>query len=196
MFIRQYRKVLRKLGFQVTYPSETSKVRARLLQFCEGYGCDIGFGGDKIKKENCVGIDLPSPYAKTGSDQVDIACDVINDPIPVEDNTFDYVYTSHLIEDYTDTAKGLREFIRILKSGGLLILVFPDQQAYEAICRKTGQELNTYHVHKNMGYQFMIDAMQLVSGIRYSVVYESILEIDYNVIIVFKIYKNGEPEKI
>ncbi|TAG12159.1 MAG: hypothetical protein EAZ41_04945 [Sphingobacteriia bacterium] len=95
-----------------TTKSETAKVRSRVLSYCIGKGCDIGFGGDKISKVNCVGIDLPQPYTTTGKDGVDIGCDVIREEIPVADNTFDYVYTSHLIEDFTDTKDALRKFIR------------------------------------------------------------------------------------
>src|SRR6478735_5409993 len=117
MMLKMIRKIKRKLGIKEIYPSETSKVRHLVIDFCQGQGCDIGFGGDKIKKENCTGIDYAQPYAYTGKDKVDIACDVMNEKIPVADNTFDYVYTSQLIEDFTDTKQALEDFIRILKPG-------------------------------------------------------------------------------
>ena len=114
-------------GIEFTYRSETSKVRKIVLPYCIGKGCDIGFGGDKVKLEDCDSIDFPSPYTKVGKAKVDIPCDVINNEIPVPDNTYDYVYTSHLIEDFVDTKNGLEKFIRILKNSGNLVLVFPDQ---------------------------------------------------------------------
>jgi len=184
------RKVKRKLGIKETTVSETSKVRHLVLAYCQGYGCDIGFGGDKIKKEDCAGIDYAAPYTSTGKDKVDIACDVINEKIPVADNTFDYVYTSHLIEDIPDTKKGLQEFIRVLKPGGNLILVFPDQPKYEAHCRRTGQPLNMYHVHKDMGRQFMYDRLRELPFITYETVFESNCVIDYNVVMALKINKS------
>ena len=73
------------------YPSETSKVRHLVLKYCVGKGCDIGFGGDKVVKQNCLGIDYAKPYAYTGKDKVDIPCNVGSEPVPVADNTFDYV---------------------------------------------------------------------------------------------------------
>lgn len=184
-----FSKIRRKLGFREKYQSETSKVRHLVLPYCTGYGCDIGFGGDKVKKENCIGIDLPQPYAFTGNDPVDIPCNVMEEPIPVPDNTFDYVYSSHLIEDFEDTGKALREFIRILKPGGNLILVFPDQPAYEAYCRSSGQPLNTHHIHQDMGLSFMKNVMNQLQGVNYDVLFESDCEIDYNVVIVAKIQK-------
>ena len=183
-------KIRRKLGLRIIYPSETSKVRHLVLPYCKGYGCDIGFGGDKIKDDS-IGIDFASPYAHTGRDKVDVACDVIKEPIPLPDDEFDYVYTSHLIEDFEDTGKGLREFIRILKPGGNLILVFPDQQKYEKRCRQTGQPLNQYHKHAGMGRDFMLTELDKLSTIRYTVLFESDCEIDYNVILILQITKHG-----
>jgi ubiquinone/menaquinone biosynthesis C-methylase UbiE len=190
MIERIFRKIKRKLGIKEVYRSETSKVRHLVLDYCNGYGCDIGFGGDKIKKENCVGIDYAIPYTQTGGDKVDIACDVINEKIPVADNTFDYVYTSHLIEDFKDTQKGLEEFIRILKPGGNLVLVFPDQAKYEKYCRRTGQPLNLYHVHKDMGLDFMNKVLDRIPGITRETLFTSDRKIDYNVVMVLKINKS------
>ena len=45
-------KTLKKFGYKEITKSETSKVRSKILAYCNGYGCDIGFGGDKISKIN------------------------------------------------------------------------------------------------------------------------------------------------
>ena len=121
----------RWFGIKFKTRSETSKIRHWVLPYCKGKGCDVGFGGDKIMKFDCDGIDFPQPYTYTGKNKVDIGIDVINNEIPVPDNTYDYVYSSHLIEDFVDTKDALRKFIRILKSGGNLILAFPDQSIYK-----------------------------------------------------------------
>jgi len=189
MIQKLFRKIKRKLGIREIYPSETSKVRHMVIGYCNGYGCDIGFGGDKIKKTDCAGIDYAQPYAYTGKDPVDIACDVMHEPIPVANDTFDYVYTSHLIEDFEDTRAALAEFIRVLKPGGNLILVFPDQPAYEKYCARTGQTLNTHHVHKDMGLQFMLDKLAGLQGISCERLFESNCDVDYNVVMVMKIHK-------
>jgi SAM-dependent methyltransferase len=189
MLTKFINKVKRKLKIPYSYRSETSKVRPLVLRYCVGEGCDVGFGGDKIQKEHCAGIDLPQPYTQTGKDPVDIGCDVIREEIPVPDNTYDYVYTSHLIEDIPDTDAALKKFIRILKSGGTLILVFPDQPKYEAHCKRTGQPQNMYHVHADMGLDYMLSALDRVAGITYKTLFTSNCEIDYNVIMVLQISK-------
>jgi ubiquinone/menaquinone biosynthesis C-methylase UbiE len=191
MFERKLRKIARKLGFGRGFASETAKVRHLVLEYCQGYGCDIGFGGDKVKKQDCTGIDYAQPYTKTGQDSVDIACDVMKEKIPVPDDTFDYVYSSHMIEDVEDTASVLKEFIRILKPGGNLILVFPDQAKYEKTCRRTGQPLNMCHVHADMGLTYMHQQLRRISDITYSTLFESNCVIDYNVVMVLKITKEN-----
>jgi ubiquinone/menaquinone biosynthesis C-methylase UbiE len=120
---------------------------------------------------------------------VDIACDVIKESIPVADNTYDYVYTSHLIEDFADTIDALKKFIRILKNGGNLILVFPDQPAYEIYCKDIGIEMNPYHVHAEMGYTYMKKQLDALEGIQYQELFASNCDIDYNVVMVLKINK-------
>ncbi len=179
----------RWFGIRFKGPSETSKVRHWVLPYCTGKGCDVGFGGDKIRKTDCDGIDFEQPYTYTGRDKVDIPCDVIHNEIPVPDNTYDYVYTSHLIEDFADTKDALRKFIRILKNGGNLILVFPDQPEYEVYCRDRHVPLNPYHVHPDMGMQYMLDRLNELEGIRYETLYTNNCEIDYNVVMVLKIQK-------
>ncbi|WP_298298083.1 methyltransferase domain-containing protein [Hydrotalea sp.] len=179
----------RWFGIQFQYPSETAKVRQWILPYCVGKGCDIGFGGDKVKKTDCDGIDYPQPYAHAGKDKVDIPCDVINDEIPVADHTYDYVYSSHLIEDVPDTVQVLRKFIRILKNGGTLILVFPNQEKYEVICNRIGQPLNPYHVHKDMSFDFMMQQLNSIPNIQPTLLFSSNCEIDYNVVMVLQIQK-------
>ena len=179
----------RWFGIRFQHPSETSKVRKWVLPYCIGKGCDIGFGGDKVLKSNCDGIDFPQPYAYAGKDKVDIGCDVIKDSIPVPDNTYDYVYTSHLIEDFANTIDALQKFIRILKYGGNLILVFPDQPAYEIYCKDIGIEMNPYHVHADMGYIYMKKQLDALEGIQYQELFASNCDIDYNVVMVLKINK-------
>jgi len=196
MIERRLRKIARRLGFRRPHRSETAKVRHLVVDYCRGRGCDIGFGGDKIVKQDCIGIDYAQPYTNTGQDVVDIACDVIREKIPVPNDTFDYVYSSHMIEDVEDTNAVLREFIRILKPGGNLILVFPDQPKYEKYCRRTGQPLNMCHVHADMGLAFMYRRLNELTAIRYATLMESNCAIDYNVVMVMKIDKDQPAQSV
>ena len=98
-------------------------------------------------------------------------------------------YSSHLIEDFEDTKHVLLDFIRVLKNNGNLILVFPDQRVYEKHCIKTGQPLNTYHIHQDMGMDYMLNVINSISNIKYELLLQNNCIVDYNVIIVLKITK-------
>jgi predicted SAM-dependent methyltransferase len=173
------------------YRSETDLVRHLTLPWILGpVVADIGFGGDKIIP-HAIGIDLPQGYADTGLDTVDVACDV-SKGIPVLDNTYNTVYSSHLIEDFIDTKSILKEFIRILRPGGRLVLVFPDQQRYEAVCTATGQVSNAHHKIPEMGLAYMLRVIkELNCGA--AVLFSSDCAVSYNVVLVLTVPKEPAP---
>jgi predicted SAM-dependent methyltransferase len=133
--------------------SETSKCRERLLPFCVGYGIDLGFGGDPIN-ESAIRMDLPTPYTNVGKYPVQLG-GAADDLKWFKDNTLDYVYSSHLLEDFINTKEVLIEWIRVLKTGGKLIIFCPDEQIFRKHCLKTGQPYNYAHMHENFSLEFV-----------------------------------------
>jgi predicted SAM-dependent methyltransferase len=173
------------------WAGETGAVRHLVLPFLEGAEkvCDIGFGGVLIIPE-AVGIDLPNMYNyREHIIPPDIACDV-SEGIPVEDNFFDVCYSSHLIEDFEDTARILNEFIRILKSNGILALVFPDQKVYQQHCDSIGLAPNAAHIHKDMGLAFMKNVLKSMTNYKFDILLESDCQTTYNVVMIMKVQKN------
>ena len=49
----------------------------------------------------------------------------------VEDETYDFVVSSHCLEHLVDTHEGIKNWFRIIKPGGFLIVVVPDEDLYE-----------------------------------------------------------------
>jgi len=102
--------------------SEVSLCRERLIKWCNGKGLDLGCGPSKISPE-VIGIDdsdrSMSPMVR---DISNLEC--------FGDSSFDFVFSSHALEDIQDTAGILKEWIRVLKSGGYLVLYCPDKQYY------------------------------------------------------------------
>lgn len=49
----------------------------------------------------------------------------------VADNTFDFVHSSHCLEHMVDVQVALKNWARILKPGGFLIVTVPDEDLYE-----------------------------------------------------------------
>ncbi|MFO0959085.1 MAG: methyltransferase domain-containing protein [Isosphaeraceae bacterium] len=136
------------------WPSETSKCRDRLAPFCTGYGVDLGPGGDPIVP-HAIRVDLPQPYSHVGSLPVQLGGAAEN-LYWFRDGVLDFVFSSHLLEDYGDTESVLREWLRVLKPGGKLILFCPDEQIYRRHCDATGQPYNVHHVHANFSLAFVL----------------------------------------
>lgn len=139
--------------------SETSKCRARLAPYCAGYGLDLGFGGDPITPA-AVRMDLPRPYADYLGDThpVQLGGDVV-DLCWFRDGVLDYVYSSHVLEDFVDVEAVLKEWLRVLRPGGRLIIYCPDEQVYRRHCTATGQPYNLHHVHADFSLAFVQRAL-------------------------------------
>ena len=49
----------------------------------------------------------------------------------VEDQTYDFVHSSHCLEHMRDPHEGLRNWFRVLRPGGHLVVTAPDEDLYE-----------------------------------------------------------------
>jgi SAM-dependent methyltransferase len=130
--------------------SETATCRDRLAKYCKGDGLDIGAGGDPIVSW-AITVDVRPGV------EPHICCDAIN--LPFKDGRMDWVFSSHCLEDFEDTAAALREWLRVIKPGGYLVLFLPDQKAYEARCALDGTVPNGAHKHKEFGLEFVNQAL-------------------------------------
>ncbi len=158
-------------------PGETSRCRERLKRFCVGYGLDIGYGGDPIVP-GAITVDLPQPYTKVGGAPLNLGGDA-RDLYWFRDEVFDYVYSSHLLEDFEDTRSVVKEWLRVIKPGGYLILFCPDEQVYRRHCRKTGQAYNCAHKIDNFSLAY-VKQILLECSRGAEVVHETPLVDDYS----------------
>jgi len=116
---------------------ETSKAKLRRVRqgffdsYCTGKGLDVGYGGDLVAP-NCRGWDVEDGDAHMLA--------------TLEDNSFDFVYSSHLLEHLEDPSLALKNWWRVLKPGGYLVLYIPDRDLLE---RKTTlpSEVSLDHKH-------------------------------------------------
>lgn len=101
---------------------ESTKARGRRQRegffdnYCKGQGLDIGYGGDLLVP-NCSGWDIEHGDAETLRG--------------VKNVSFDFVYSSHTLEHMLDPVIALRNWWRVLKPGGYLILYIPHRDLYE-----------------------------------------------------------------
>lgn len=137
--------------------SETSTCRDRLAPFCKGAGLDLGFGGDGILPSS-ICIDRAEDHAgrsKMGNPSpTHIVGDIETLPW-FKDDSLDYVFSSHALEDFEDTAGVIKEWVRVLKPGGHLVLFLPDQKTYEEDCRKRNYPPNKAHIHADFSLEFV-----------------------------------------
>ena len=135
--------------------SGTDRCRARLAPFCKGYGIDIGAGGDPITL-GAVRVDLPSPYTALGDGApVQLGGDA-QDLVWFRDEVLDYVYSSHVLEDFEHPGEVIREWFRVLKPGGVLVIYCPDQKRYLEYCQTHRDTPNPHHFYIDFSLDFVL----------------------------------------
>lgn len=159
--------------------SETSKHREKFLEYVQGNGIDIGYGGDPIV-DSAMTVDMPKKYSSVGNKPQHLHGDA-TDLYWFADNVLNYVYSSHCIEDFEDTGSVLREWLRVIKKGGFLCILFPDEQVYRG---KTSLR-NIAHVHDNFGMEFV---KKLLSDLDVKIIVEEECfdGDDYNCILILE----------
>ena len=133
--------------------SETSVARSVLAPYCEGVGLDIGYVGDPIVP-SAITMDMPTPYTSVGGNRQILRGDC-RDLSFICDGALDYIYSSHLLEDFTyyEFWKILIGWRRVLRVGGRIITNCPDQQRFLKHCAATGQGINGNHKEQDFSLE-------------------------------------------
>ena len=91
---------------------------------------DIGCGTRKIEPD-AIGIDAaPAPG-------VDIVWNLDEYPWPLEDNRFDRVYMSHIIEHLRDIPRAMAEVHRVARAGAQVFIVTPHFSSHNSYADPT-----------------------------------------------------------
>ena len=130
-------------------PKDESKHPERLvlLPYCEtGHGIEVGCGHRKTH-DNVIGVDIlnAGEIGKIGcvKGQV-IMADITtsgDDLHMFKDEELDFVIARHNLEHYVDVIKTMQEWKRVLKDGGHMALVLPDERFIRTI------PLDSTHYH-------------------------------------------------
>jgi len=115
-----------------SYKNENHPERMVLLPYCVGKGIEVGCGHRKTS-ENCIGVDV-IPKGEKGkygcvTGQVSVAdIEASGDDLHMfKDRELDFVISRHNLEHYIDAVKTLQEWKRVLKIGGIMANVLPDE---------------------------------------------------------------------
>jgi len=163
--------------------SETSAAAHLLAPYCQGMGLDLGYGGLPVVP-HAITVDLNPPYNWLKSPQ-HLTGDVRN-LYWFKDGAMDWVYSSHVLEDFppTETMSVIREWLRVVKKGGRLILLLPDEPVYMAHCAATGQPYNQAHQNHELTLDWF--TRNIVPSLQVEIEYSNPLLNIYSFAIVMK----------
>jgi len=131
--------------------TESEKYVSVVEKYLEGNGVDVGCGAKPVVPW-AIAMDLPPrDYGEyhSGMDParaIQFGGDARD--LPFRNQVLDFVFSSHLIEDFLDWRPLLFEWVRVLKRGGYLVILVPDKTLWaEAIAK--GQPPNCAHKHES-----------------------------------------------
>lgn len=174
---------------------EMRKTRWRAMPYLRGKILDLGCGPEKIlDTKECVGVDSMKDVQMFGIPMnPDVKMDVATLPL-FAGSAVDGIFSSHLLEHiyYREVPSVLREWFRVLKVGGYLVLYLPDENQYP----KCGEPERGIYVpepfcnsdHKwNVNYDRVLDAVERTGANCDLVHYEVCKEDDeYSLFFAFK----------
>lgn len=112
--------------------NEAAKVRWDIVEFTNGKGLDLGCGHFKAFP-HFIGVDNGHHW---GTEGADVAVKTCEDLSLFASQQMDFVFSSHLLEHIHDTKSALKEWWRVLKVGGYLILYLPHKNLYPNVGTK------------------------------------------------------------
>lgn len=124
--------------------NEAAKIKYLIVPYTRGKGLDIGSGA-YVTYPHFTRVDDGSHNAMFeagGPPGVECTADACD--LPFKDGSQDFVFSSHCLEHIQDYRSALREWWRVLKVGGYLVLYLPDKKFYPRIGEKNA---NPDHKH-------------------------------------------------
>lgn len=124
----------------------------------------VGFSREGMKP---VGMDMRPECLDALKDFSIKACNIETEKFPFEDNSFDFVFSKSVLEHVSNADNFLSEAIRVLKPGGMAVLLTPDwkSQYYcfwddythvKAWTRKGLQDAMVMHGFKNSTVEYFL----------------------------------------
>jgi SAM-dependent methyltransferase len=107
------------------------------FKYCKGKGIEIGRAAhNPFGLSNCINIAPEERQEFWKQSQLNICgeyspIDIYGtaELLPVKDNSFDYIISSHVIEHVPNPIKAFFEWDRVLKPGGIIFMIFPKRDS-------------------------------------------------------------------
>ena len=124
-FIKTAYSLKNKYGLEIAGPSTIFGLRGAfpVYLFCASVD-DVNYEDGKIWEKKDRGSDYAFYRDKKGKRIVADGDDLVS----INDNTYDFVLSSHSLEHMANPLKALKEWRRVLKPQGTLVLILPDKR--------------------------------------------------------------------
>lgn len=156
---------------------ETSYRRHLTVPYCMGNGVDLGSGGCPVVP---WAIQLEYEQAPRFGQTINYMGNALD--LPFKDETLDFVYASHLLEDFLHWEPILTEWNRVLKVGGYIVIMVPDHTIFRQRVAE-GQEDNLAHKHES--YAGELTEVYNVNFPNFEVIHDYLTD-SYNILFVAK----------
>jgi ADP-heptose:LPS heptosyltransferase/predicted SAM-dependent methyltransferase len=178
--------------------NESAKIKWELVEYTTGQGLDLGCGPWKAFN-HFIGVDN---YTDTKLFGVEMKPDVVSDVTKLSvfgSASMDFVYSSHCLEHVTDWQAALKEWWRVIKPSGYLILYLPDEDEYPKVGEKGANPDHKW----NVNIPTVVDAMKDIGCWDLVRCEKRNQDFEYSIFFVFKkrdkghqyTYKAPKPEK-
>jgi ADP-heptose:LPS heptosyltransferase/predicted SAM-dependent methyltransferase len=108
--------------------AEALKIKHEIVPYTRGRGLDLGCGQWKLYS-HFIGVDSGKQWGRQVTD-VTAECDKLD---MFASQSMDFVFSSHLLEHIDDYRAALKEWWRVIKPGGHLVLYLPDKKLYPMV---------------------------------------------------------------
>jgi ADP-heptose:LPS heptosyltransferase/predicted SAM-dependent methyltransferase len=115
-----------------SYKAESKKIVWEVVPYLSGRGVDLGAGDFKILP-HAMSVDNMNHEQFGFSIKPDVRVENAEDLSVFGSQSMDFVYSSHLLEHLEHPAEALKEWWRILKPGGYLVLYLPHEDLYPKV---------------------------------------------------------------
>jgi len=160
---------------------ESKKIVWEVAPYLRGQGLDLGAGMFKVLP-HVIAVDNGHHEAFGHNIQPDVRVKTAEKLDVFASSSMDFVFSSHLLEHIIDYKAALKEWWRVVKQGGYLVLYLPDEDEYP----KVG-EPGANPDHKwNVNYDKIMDAMKSFGSWNLVKFQKRNEENEYSLLFVFK----------